>query len=167
MRTLRLTLVAVALALPVGGNGAVVAQDEAVHFSGTTTDTEIVSPPEVSTSPEGVMQVRDVVGVQTLTMGDDRFSGTETFVHSEDHYGDVVGPVWGTSRIENDGGAWVGTYRGVMLPDGSATYLATYAGEDGYEGLSVTCASTSDGVSGFSGECVLFPGSVPDIPPAE
>jgi hypothetical protein len=36
--------------------------------------------------------------------------------------------VSGTTRLENEGGAWLGQYRGVILPDGSATYGATYVG---------------------------------------
>lgn len=168
MRTLGASLAGavtvVLLVLPVG---VVTAQDEAGYFTGTTTGTEIVEPPEVSTTADGVTQIRGVVGEQTLTMEDPRLSGTERFVHNEDHFGDVVGPVWGTSRIENDGGAWVGSYRGLMFADGSATYFGTYVGEDGYEGLSAACVSTSDGTSGFTGECVIYPGPVPDLDASE
>ena len=168
MRTMRSSLAGTAtvmlLVVPVG---AVIAQDEAGYFTGTTTGTEIVEPPVVTTTADGVTQVRGVVGEQTLTMEDPRLSGTERFVHNEDHYGDVVGPVWGTSRIENDGGAWVGSYRGLMLVDGSATYFGTYVGADGYEGLSAACVSTSDGTSGFTGECVVYPGAVPGFEATE
>ncbi|MFO7532204.1 MAG: hypothetical protein R6W93_07050 [Candidatus Limnocylindrales bacterium] len=159
--------VIVMVMLLAGSVGSVIAQDEAAYLSGATTVTEIVEPPEVTTTPDGVTQVRGVVGEQTLTMDDPRLSGAERFVHNEDYYGDVVGPVWGTSLIENDGGAWVGSYRGLMLADGSATYFGTYVGEDGYEGLSAACVSTSDGTSGFTGECVIYPGAVPEFQTAE
>jgi hypothetical protein len=173
MRTLRLCLAGVAVAVLVSAlSTAAIAQDadmepSAVYFSGSSGTPEITVGPEVTTTPDGVTQVRGVTGVQTNTFDDTRFSGTETWVHNEDHYGDVTGPVWGTSRVENDDGSWAGMYQGVILPDGSATYVGTYVGEGGHEGLSVICASTSDGVSGFKGDCVLFPGSVPPPPPAE
>lgn len=173
MRTSRISLVGTVILALLGGAGdVVVGQDAdeaaaAVHFSGTSDAPEIITPPEVTTTPEGVSQIRGVSGVQTNTMDDPRFSGTETWVINEDHYGDVVGPAWGTSHIENEGGSWSGTFRGILFPDGSASYFGTYVGEGGYEGLSVACVTSSDGVTGFVGDCVLYPGAVPDLAPPE
>ncbi len=169
IRTLRRAGLVTAILMLLGGSaGAVVAQEgdqnaEAAYFGGSSGVPEIVTPPEVTTTPEGVMQIRGVSGVQANTMDDPRFSGTETWIMNEDHYGDVVGPAWGTSHIENEDGSWSGTFRGILLPDGSATYFGTYVGEGGYEGLSVACVTSTDGISGFGGDCVLYPGAVPDL----
>ncbi len=166
MRTLRLALAATVVLVLLGGlGGLAVAQEEApapvvaVHASGSTSASEIASP-TITTLPNGATRIT-VTGHWTLTMDDPRFSGTETFIHTEDHYGETVGPALGTTRLENEGGAWVGQYRGVILPDGSATYVGTYVGEGGYEGLSAACSSHSDG-AGAKGDCILYPGPVPE-----
>ena len=167
MRTLRPSLVGtVTLVLLGGASSLAVAQSEslapveAVHAAGSTSASEISSP-TITALPNGATRIT-VNGHWVLTMDDPRLSGTETFIHTEDHYGETVGPVFGTTRLENEGGAWLGQYRGVILPDGSATYVATYVGEGSYEGLSATCSSHSDR-SGAKGDCVLYPGPVPEI----
>ena len=169
MRTLRLSLVGTVILMLLGGlSGAVVAQSEtlapveAVHATGSTSASEIPLP-TITTLPNGATRIT-VNGHWVLTMDDPRFSGTETFIHTEDHYGETVGPVFGTTRLENEGGAWLGQYRGVILPDGSATYVGTYVGVGGYEGLSAACSSHSDG-AGAKGDCILYPGPVSEIEP--
>ncbi|MEA2025108.1 MAG: hypothetical protein U9O18_00310 [Chloroflexota bacterium] len=134
---------------------------EATRFSGTGSAAEIIAAPTVTTTPDGVTQIRELIGERVLTADDPRFSGTETFHHNEDRYGEVVGPVWGTSRLQNQGGSWTGSYRGVVLADGSARQISSYVGEDGYAGLGATCTSTSDSGGAFTRDCVLFPGALP------
>jgi len=167
MRTLRLALVGTVILVLAGGlSSLAVGQSEtqspveAVHATGTSSASEI-SEPTITTLPNGATRIT-VSGHWVLTMDDPRSSGTETFIHTEDHYGETVGPVSGTTRLENEGGAWLGQYRGVILPDGSATYVGTYVGEGGYEGLSAACSSHSDG-GGVKGDCILYPGPVPEI----
>jgi len=167
MRTLWLSQAGTVILVLLGGLSSVVmaqsetqAPVEAVHATGSTSASEI-SAPTITTMPNGATRIT-VNGHWVLTMDDPRFSGTETFIHTEDHYGETVGPVFGTTRLENEGGAWLGQYRGVILPDGSATYVGTYVGEGGYEGLSAACSSHSDG-GGVKGDCILYPGLVPEI----
>jgi hypothetical protein len=90
-------------------------------------------------------------------------------VHNEHEYPELMGPKWGTTRTENEGGAWVGSYLGMQLPraDGPdiPVYLTTMVGEGGYEGLSALCYEIFPGGPGWDGEseCIVFEGPVPQI----
>jgi len=121
MRTLWLSQAGTVILVLLGGLSSVVmaqsetqAPVEAVHATGSTSASEI-SAPTITTMPNGATRIT-VNGHWVLTMDDPRFSGTETFIHTEDHYGETVGPVFGTTRLENEGGAWLGQYRASSSP---------------------------------------------------
>lgn len=105
----------------------------AVHVTGTET---VHSNVDID-SEERVGSVRQVRGVHATTdevASDPRVSGTGTLFANVDLYG-MSGPQWGTLRIENDGGAWEGTWRGVKyggIVDSGSAWLV---GSGDYEGL--------------------------------
>jgi len=47
----------------------------------------------------------------------------------------VYGPMWGTMRIENEGGYWEGHWVGERTEDGSSYISAVLRGHGGYKGL--------------------------------
>jgi hypothetical protein len=120
-------------------------------------------------TPAGVRQLRGLKASQTEQWSDPRLAGTSLLVHNEHEYPELMGPKWGTTRTENDGGAWVGSYLGMELPraDGPdiPVYLTTMVGEGGYEGLSALCYTVYPGGPGWDGEseCIVFEGPVPQI----
>jgi hypothetical protein len=86
-------------------------------------------------------------------MGDPRFEGRYSISYDTDSYvapgltaQDVVGA--GTWRIENDDGAWQGSYH-IMDPlDGEdVTVTVALAGEGAYEGLTAIVESAFDSVA--------------------
>ena len=101
---------------------------------------------------------------------DPRVSGPGTWVQSQDVYGDAdMGPRWGSSRQENEGGGWYGTYLGAMVPTaaGGSIYvvIGQYQGTGGYEGLSQIDITTYPDGPGTTGVCqgVIYEGSLPSL----
>jgi hypothetical protein len=175
MHTLRLSLAGtVILGLLVGvvGSVGVLGQSEdataqTVHVTGTQIPDSFTSG---DTQQVGdVVQVRDGSAVHTLEMSDPRVSGTVTVVFNLDEYlPDEAGFQWGTSRLENGGGAWVGEWSGVFwTPPGAGDSVwdfSTWAvGEGEYEGLTFYYRISGIGpdrdVEGF-----IFPGDPPPLP---
>ena len=179
MRTLRLSLVGTAILALLGGVGsAVVAQDKAeddgvpsaVHAIGALAMDELIEQGDVQYTPDGVRHLRRLVATQTEDWSDPRLSGISTLVYNEDEYPEFMGTKWGTSSLENDGGAWRGTYLGFQLPRDEGpdipVYLSTMVGEGGYTGLSALCYTVyaeGPGWEGAEPECLIFPGPVPTI----
>lgn len=124
--------------------------------------------PATSSATDGVAtEYRGFSAVRQLTMSDERLSGSQRAVWNQTDYGRDGSTVAGRLTIENDGGAWVGTYQGVIFPHapGMARHQAVLTGEGGYEGLSAVLyydpANTDDtlAVEGY-----LFRGEVPEHP---
>jgi hypothetical protein len=77
-----------------------------------------------------------------------------------ERYG-IVGPEWGTSRLENAGGAWEGTCTAAAWSDFNASAVSCWlVGSGAYEGYTYYAAIST---SGFSAEVegIIFPGSPP------
>ena len=168
MRTLRLSLVGVVALALLGGLGASAAGESGGGV-----------PPEATrvtgTSEIGAYQVGDITMVGDtiqmrdgfLTFHDDmsdpRISGLWVMTWNYDGLGsDTVGPMWGTSRLENDGGAWEGTWSGVLYPPDRDAEAGWFVGEGGYEGLTYYSLSTgADGAATVEG--LIFEGDPPPI----
>ena len=85
----------------------------------------------------GVDCIRNQVWRHEAELSDPRLAGTMTTSWNWDDFGVAasVGPSWGTIAIENDGGAWTGTFTGVELPDGTMDTHAWLGGSGAYAGL--------------------------------
>ncbi len=116
---------------------------------------------------------RDWDDTGRLVMSDERMSGDITMTYSIDRWasdqvaeGDVA-LFWGDVRIENDGGAWVGTH---VAADGQARdrvfvqKVMQLTGTGGYEGSSAILYWTSDPLARQLPDSVdgmIFPGDLP------
>ena len=175
MRTVRLSLVGTVILALLGGFAAATATADddaasAVHAVGAFTLDEMITPGTVTYTSGGVRQLRGLVATQQEDWSDSRLSGVSTLVFNEDEYPELMGPKWGTTRLENDGGAWEGSYLAIQLPRDEGpdipTYLTTMVGEGGYAGLSALCFAVyaqGPGWEGAEPECIIFPGPVPVI----
>lgn len=107
------------------------------------------------------MQIRGVHATTDEVASDPRVSGTGTLVGNIDVYG-RNGPQWGTFRIENEGGAWDSTWRGVNYGGSLDTGSAWLVGSGDYEGLTYYYTfggNNSDLV--LETEGLIFPGEAP------
>ena len=68
-----------------------------------------------------------------IEVDDPRVSGTQTYTQYAADYGGF-GPSWGTFRIEDGAGAWVGEVSGIHVPS-SGHFSGWLTGEGAYEGL--------------------------------
>jgi hypothetical protein len=151
------------LCLALGGPPMVAQSPEpvgSVHVTGTETlhpDIRFDSQKMV----DGVLQIRGVHATSDEVASDPRVSGTGTIVGNTDVYG-MDGPQWGTFRIENDGGAWEGTYRGVIYGGSLDSGTAWMVGSGDYEGLTYFYTfggNNTDLV--LETEGLIFPGEAP------
>jgi hypothetical protein len=151
-------LVCLALGAPVMAQEA--SPTAAVHVTGTETlHSDITVPP--GDVVDGVMQIRGIHATTDEVSSDPRVSGTGTIVGNVDVYG-MHGPQWGTFRIENEGGAWEGTWRGVIYGGTVDTGTAWLVGSGDYEGLTyyyIFGGNNSDLV--LETEGLIFPGEAP------
>jgi len=116
-----------------------VADDAASVVTGTATcPTADFGTP--TTDADGVHHYRDMLWKCKVRTDDPRVSGIEAAPWNMDLWGttgDGALVQWGTSRLENDGGAWEGTGSGVWSSDrGDDTIAFWYKGTGGYAGLS-------------------------------
>ena len=157
------TVVALALGLgaPAVGQSEEPLDPKGPSFlDGTWTGTEFE--PGADTSGSGYTDFAGVLERGTLAADDSRIAGTLTKVMNLRLFADRagrgdVGVANGSVRIDNDQGAWVGTYTGLY---GESDQEETYSmvGEGAYEGLSAVLRwSGEDG----SIEGVIVPGELP------
>jgi hypothetical protein len=78
---------------------------------------------------------------------------------------DSGGNVWvGFAGLDDEGGAWRGTYHGYGTPYNERNYLQVdLTGSDAYDGLSAILFATDNG-TGFDVEGMIFPGELPPLP---
>jgi len=182
MRTSRLSLGgATSLALVFGLSGVSVAQDaesvisaaaeDGVTFStGTAHLDYIMDMGTETTGPDGVNRWRGLTAATVVESSDPRLTGKSTLTWNVNQYGEDLydGSEWGTVRLENDGGAWNGTYVGFSMPDDEVewfvTFIATSEGEGDYEGLVSNCHWYVPG-GGWDTQtkCVVMPGDLSDF----
>jgi hypothetical protein len=171
MRTLRLSLIAaIVLILPVGFGPPALGQSEeprdpmgANYWTGTWAGTGGEAG-EVASGP-GYSEALGVVTRGEVAADDTRIAGTMTQVHnlreaaSVDPAEGAVGIISGTVRIDNDEGAWVGTFTAYGgEPGGKEWYVME--GEGAYEGLTTIFGYGE----GSSLEGVILPAELPAQP---
>jgi hypothetical protein len=85
----------------------------------------------------------------SATMSDPRLEGDYYISFDDDQYVGVPGPDVGagTWRIENELGAWQGSYTVLALGNRSSVVTTPLAGEGAYEGLTAIWESTYDPVA--------------------
>jgi hypothetical protein len=120
-----------------------------------------------------ITQTRGFVWQPTATVSDPRLEGTWFISWNDDEYSFPQAETFnrigsGTWRIENDEGAWQGSYITAGLRDGGMTTATTIlAGEGGYEGLSVLLETASDwNECNWDVRGLIIEGTVPATPDA-
>jgi len=90
-------------------------------------------------SDEGVLLIRDFQEAYTDVVSEPRLSGdlvvtiNANFQFTE--LGEMYGPMWGTSILENDGGTWEGSWVGKRTEEGYSYIRCVMHGHGDYEGL--------------------------------
>ena len=171
MRTLRLSLAGTVILVLLGGLGSVVtAQDEpldpmgASFWTATFTDVE---PPAVAFTPgPGYDEAIGVASEGLLEASDPRISGRWRQVMDMRRYESrepdgMPVTVWtATARLDNDDGAWVGTFTGFWDGDVGREWNVL-RGEGAYEGLTAVFRWLPEE---YEQEGVIFPGDLPPLP---
>jgi hypothetical protein len=130
------------------------------------TGTEVVSVQTYGTSEKAgdVVRMRGVVATTVDTMNDPRVTGKGTIRGANDSYG-VVGPQWGTYRLENADGAWEGAWTGALWNTGNASHVTAWlVGSGAYEGY--TYYFRVRGSNALKVDGIIFRGSPPAPAPA-
>ena len=166
MRTLQLTCLGVViLALLVGMNGVVVAQDEvgpidpmeAVAVTGRLTcGTQIQGQWDEETS-DYVATYRGQVNTCIMSASDPRISGTYTGTWVGDGHGAVGTVFWGTEEWDGADG-WRGSYRGYWPEEGTPHSLGIWEGFGANEGLTFV----RHGILHTSFDGVIYTGPPPE-----
>ena len=129
---------------------------------------------KTTTDADGVTHYRGGTFRFTVTTDDARVSGTEAALWNMDLWGTAdngANVQWGTSRLENDGGAWEGKGSGVYSSDRGDIIAFWYQGTGGYAGLGYFALWTGKGPWNIRGQ--VFPGdppnlaAMPALPPAK
>jgi hypothetical protein len=105
-----------------------------------------------------VQQYRGQVSQATLTMNDQRVSGTATFNAGYDLYGNgALGPSWSNYRLVNAGGAWEGFTAGAMWDQENAQDASGWlVGSGAYKGYTFWIHFIITRIEG-----IIYPGSPP------
>ena len=130
----------------------------------TGTDTFTLDHGSSTTDPDGTMHYRGGGFRSTLKSDDKRVSGTQVATWSTDRWGtpyDGALVQWGTSRITNSGGGWVGRYTGVYTPKTYDMITWWFTGTGGYRGLSMYMWETTSGGFEATFNALIFPGRPP------
>ena len=178
MRKMWTTGAAIVMCLALGGLPAL-AQEASPTGGAPTTASPAATPGPVTvvegaascsadldwtTDPDGTQHVRDGTFICTVTTDDPRVGGTETASWNIDLWGSPESTFslvqWGTSRLENAGGAWQGWGSGVASQPGYGDIIAFwYAGTGDYAGLSYLEQWTGSDPWAIQG--LIFPGDPP------
>ncbi len=114
------------------------------------------------------IEERDASHAADVSASDPRLSGRLSTSHGYDEIFGVPGTaaMAGVQRLENDGGAWEGPFRGVSYPGtNDMHYQAVMSGSGAYEGLTaVVRADNARNQHDFEFEAVIFPGALPELP---
>ena len=131
-----------------------------VLVSGKETCTVVTG--DLTTDPDGTGHYRNGVSNCREEANDPRVSGTETGDWNADTWGklgDGALVQWGTLRLENSGGVWVGHLTGVYSSKTGDLITVWFQGSEGYAGLSYYQRITGFGPWQFTG--LIYPGSPP------
>lgn len=124
----------------------------------------------MTTLPGPTYQHRGDAVTCTDTSNDPRVSGKATYTFDWDSWGDpssgsTVG--WGTGKLVNDGGSWVGTYTETYSSKNGDLLLWWWKGEGGYAALAYVMYAVipeADVAWTYAVEGLIYPGSPPPTP---
>ncbi|HJR78761.1 MAG TPA: hypothetical protein VJ821_01740 [Anaerolineales bacterium] len=123
-------------------------------FTGTSNFVETLVAGEWTFLPNGNVLARGIVERYNDVGTDPRVTGEETIVSNgnfrpalSSELG-LAGHLWGTFHIENEGGAWDGTFTSEITEDGQYFYRGVAQGSGGYEGLKGHWEAYRNGHSG-------------------
>ncbi|HEX7951235.1 MAG TPA: hypothetical protein VF494_12860 [Candidatus Limnocylindrales bacterium] len=109
-----------------------------------------------------VTQLRGQEMTDTGSMNDPRLAGTKHITLNADFYGPVASE-WGTTRLENAGGAWEGTWAGASWNDGYATSVSAWlTGSGAYAGYTYYFHVYGSSMP-FQVEGIIFEGTAPPV----
>ena len=107
-----------------------------------------------------VTELRGQEMTDSGTMNDPRVNGTAHVTLNADIQGDVAAE-WGTTRVENAGGAWEGTWTGASWNAGNATSVSGWlVGSGAYAGYTYYF-NVHGPMMPFRVDGIIFPGSPP------
>ncbi len=135
-----LAILVMALLLLTVVPGVVQAAPTKTAFTGTDQFLYDIYYGDESFADDGTYQIRNGLSVALLTTTDPRLNGEYTFTFNADFQFMpepvfVMGPMWGTFHLENDGGIWEGTYTGYRDELGQSRFKYVVTGYEGYAGL--------------------------------
>jgi hypothetical protein len=125
-----------------------------IPFAGTSNFGETLNAGEWTYLSSGNVLARDIVETYHDVNSDPRVTGTETIVSNANfkpaHSSalGLAGNLWGTFHIENEGGAWDGTFTSEITEGGEYFYRGVAHGTGGYEGLVGNWEAYRNGHSG-------------------
>lgn len=136
---------------------------EALYVTGSSTFVD-AEHGTASAVPGVTYSERGAVAVAEHEMSDPRVSGTATMtslnVERDETTGNAI--IWGTIRVENDGGAWEGPHSGVNR-DGTFVATGWLTGEDDYAGLTYYLHSAGTDTGLRVEEGMIYEGSPPPL----
>jgi hypothetical protein len=122
------------------------AKAEKTEFSGSWSLETYINP-GVCTYPDGNVHCRGVILQAEIDVSDPRVSGVETVVANYNlqpgPLGFYTGPMWGTSRIENEGGYWDTVWTAFQDEQGFLYIQAVAHGHGDYDGLKMHASLAS------------------------
>jgi hypothetical protein len=110
-------------------------------FTGTSNFGETLNAGEWTYLASGNVLARGIVETYHDVNTDRRVTGTETITSNANFRPapsselGLAGNLWGTFHIENEGGAWDGTFTSEITEGGEYFYRGVAHGSGGYEGL--------------------------------
>ena len=110
-------------------------------FTGTSNFGETLNAGEWTYLASGNVLARGIVETYHDVNSDPRVTGTETVTSNANFRPapsselGLAGNLWGTFHIENEGGAWDGTFTSEITEGGEYFYRGVAHGSGGYEGL--------------------------------
>ena len=141
-----ITLVAIfAIALLIVGSAAAKASEST--FTCTDEVYETTDPGSWS-FPDGNIHIRGMKQTAHSVCGDPRVTGHNSITVNANWDADFTGPMWGEFAFQSEeGGAWNGTWNGMMTADGS-WYNAVGNGSGMYAGLKLWIDKEIDQTTG-------------------
>jgi hypothetical protein len=133
-----LALAVAAIVVP-GASRSATAQAIMTPYRGVETLVKDVDPGRLWVS-DGILHIRNGRQILFDDADDPRMTGEVTITFNVNfHLAPPPvfghGPMWGTVRIENVGGSWVGAWVGKKTTQGHSFIRTAMKGEGGYEGL--------------------------------
>ena len=136
-----LSMLVIALIVILLSASPAMAKAQRTPFTGTSHLGETIDAGEWMFLPGGNVRARGIVEVYHDVNTDPRVTGEETIVSHGNFRAapsselGLAGYLWGTFHIENEGGAWDGTFTSEITEGGEYFYRGVAHGSGGYAGL--------------------------------